>query len=113
MNAAWRGSPRSRLRWQRRQGNLRNERLAACRCGDTLVVTKLDRLARSLPDARREALDVYNPGLGMLPIDELATAGFDTPEKVMSRLQYDEAGWGTDPVHADTDCADDSGRGRR
>jgi len=26
--------------------------LAACRDGDTLVVTKLDRLARSLPDAR-------------------------------------------------------------
>jgi DNA invertase Pin-like site-specific DNA recombinase len=26
--------------------------LAACRQGDTLVVTKLDRLARSLPDAR-------------------------------------------------------------
>ncbi|MFN2506328.1 MAG: recombinase family protein [Acidimicrobiales bacterium] len=26
--------------------------LAACRAGDTLVVTKLDRLARSLPDAR-------------------------------------------------------------
>ena len=28
------------------------EALAACRRGDTLVVTKLDRLARSLPDAR-------------------------------------------------------------
>ncbi len=27
------------------------EALAACRAGDTLVVTKLDRLARSLPDA--------------------------------------------------------------
>ena len=26
--------------------------LAACRAGDTLVVTKRDRLARSLPDAR-------------------------------------------------------------
>ena len=26
--------------------------LAACRAGDTLVVTKLDRLARSLPEAR-------------------------------------------------------------
>jgi len=32
------------------------EALAACRAGDTLVVTKLDRLARSLPDAR-EILD--------------------------------------------------------
>ena len=28
------------------------EALAACREGDTLLVTKLDRLARSLPDAR-------------------------------------------------------------
>ncbi len=28
------------------------EALAACRCRNTLVVTKLDRLARSLPDAR-------------------------------------------------------------
>jgi len=28
------------------------EALAACRTGDTLVVTKLDRLARSVPDAR-------------------------------------------------------------
>ncbi len=28
------------------------EALAACRAGDTLVLTKLDRLARSLPDAR-------------------------------------------------------------
>jgi DNA invertase Pin-like site-specific DNA recombinase len=28
------------------------EALAACRVGDTLVVTKLDRLARSVPDAR-------------------------------------------------------------
>lgn len=28
------------------------EALAACRPGDTLVVTKLDRLARSVPDAR-------------------------------------------------------------
>jgi len=28
------------------------EALAACRAGDTLVATKLDRLARSLPDAR-------------------------------------------------------------
>ena len=28
------------------------EAMVACREGDTLVVTKLDRLARSLPDAR-------------------------------------------------------------
>jgi DNA invertase Pin-like site-specific DNA recombinase len=36
--------------------------LAACRSGDTLVVTKLDRLARSVPDAR----DI---------VDELTAAG--------------------------------------
>jgi DNA invertase Pin-like site-specific DNA recombinase len=34
------------------------EALAACRDGDTLVVTKLDRLARSLPDARAIAKDL-------------------------------------------------------
>jgi len=35
-----------------REGPGLREALAACRAGDTLVVTKLDRLARSLPDAR-------------------------------------------------------------
>jgi DNA invertase Pin-like site-specific DNA recombinase len=34
------------------------EALAACRAGDMLVVTKLDRLARSLPDARSIAEDL-------------------------------------------------------
>ncbi|MEA2274512.1 MAG: hypothetical protein QOI98_3220 [Solirubrobacteraceae bacterium] len=34
------------------------EALAACRAGDTLVVTKLDRLARSLPDARDILADI-------------------------------------------------------
>ncbi len=38
-------------RHQQRRPRLR-EALAACREGDTLVVTKLDRLARSVPDAR-------------------------------------------------------------
>lgn len=38
------------------------EALAACRAGDTFVVTKLDRLARSVPDAR----DI---------VDELTTRG--------------------------------------
>ena len=37
------------------------EAMAACREGDTLVVTKLDRLARSLPDARAIA-DELTPG---------------------------------------------------
>lgn len=36
------------------------EAMAACRAGDTLVVTKLDRLARSLSDAR----DIADDGQG-------------------------------------------------
>ncbi len=35
-----------------------HQALAACRAGDTLVVTKLDRLARSVPDARAIADDL-------------------------------------------------------
>jgi len=37
--------------------------LTACRAGDTLVVTKLDRLARSLPDARDIAEDLTRRGV--------------------------------------------------
>src|SRR3954451_21900481 len=65
--------PRSATRWQRGVSGERiyvdhgltgtnrerpglREALAACRDGETLVVTKLDRLACSLPDAR-EILD--------------------------------------------------------
>ncbi len=39
------------------------EALAACRAGDTLVVTKLDRLARSLPDARDIADELTSSGV--------------------------------------------------
>jgi DNA invertase Pin-like site-specific DNA recombinase len=39
------------------------EALAACRAGDTLVVTKLDRLARSLPDARDIAGELTEAGV--------------------------------------------------
>ena len=35
------------------------EALAACRCGDTLVVTKLDRLARSVRDAKDIADELF------------------------------------------------------
>lgn len=64
------------------------EAMAACREGDTLVVTKLDRLARSLPDARsvleeltarqvRLSLggSVHDPldPVGRLPLNVLAT----------------------------------------
>lgn len=37
--------------------------LAACRAGDTLVVTKLDRLARSVPDARAILEDLHSRGV--------------------------------------------------
>ena len=40
-----------------------NEALAACRTGDVLVVTKLDRLARSLPDARDIVADLTARGV--------------------------------------------------
>ena len=39
------------------------EALAACRSGDTLVVTKLDRLARSLPDARDIVAELTDAGV--------------------------------------------------
>ncbi len=39
------------------------EALAACRAGDTLVVTKLDRLARSLPDAHDIAGELTSAGV--------------------------------------------------
>src|SRR6476660_5518125 len=39
------------------------EALAACRSGDTLVVTKLDRLARSLSDARNIVEELTEAGV--------------------------------------------------
>jgi len=39
------------------------EALAACRAGDTLVVTKLDRLARSLSDARDLVAELTQAGV--------------------------------------------------
>lgn len=39
------------------------EALAACRSGDTLVVTKLDRLARSLTDARNIVEELTEAGI--------------------------------------------------
>lgn len=41
------------------------EALAACRAGDTLVVTKLDRLARSIPDARDIAEELTERGVAL------------------------------------------------
>jgi DNA invertase Pin-like site-specific DNA recombinase len=64
------------------------EALAACRAGDTLVVTKLDRLARSLPDAR----DI---------VDELTTRGVKLnlggsvhdPTDPVGRLLFNVSPW--------------------
>lgn len=39
-----------------------DQALAALRAGDTLVITKLDRLARSVPDARTIADDIQAKG---------------------------------------------------
>lgn len=41
------------------------EAMAACRAGDTLVVTKLDRLARSVPDARDIADELTAKGVAL------------------------------------------------
>jgi len=69
------------------------EALAACRAGDTLVLTKLDRLARSLPDARAIADElttrqislslggsVYDPtdAVGRLLFNVLMVAEFES-----------------------------------
>jgi DNA invertase Pin-like site-specific DNA recombinase len=42
------------------------EALAACRAGDVLVVTKLDRLARSIPDARDIADELTQRGIALM-----------------------------------------------
>ena len=42
-----------------------DQALAAVRAGDTLVVTKLDRLARSVPDARDIADRLVDRGVGL------------------------------------------------
>lgn len=41
------------------------EALAAARAGDTLVVSRLDRLARSVPDARDIVKDLYERGASL------------------------------------------------
>ncbi len=49
------------------------EALAACRAGDTLVVTKLDRLARSLPDARAIADELTARQISLSLVDRSTT----------------------------------------
>jgi DNA invertase Pin-like site-specific DNA recombinase len=78
------------------------EALAGCRAGDTLVVTKLDRLARSLPDARAIAEDltrrtvrfslggsVYDPAdpVGRLLFNVLAMVAESEADLIRSRTR--------------------------
>ena len=60
------------------------EALAACRDGDTLVVTKLDRLARSLPDARAIADELTTRRVRL----SLGGAVYD-PTDPVGRLLFD------------------------
>ena len=100
------------------------EALAACRAGDTLVVTKLDRLARSLPDARAIADElttrqvslnlggsVYDPtdAVGRLLFNVLAmVAEFSDPAAHQRR---DEGSQGQGPPARQTAEAEPSPRG--
>ena len=86
------------------------EALAACRAGDTLLVSKLDRLARSLPDARDIADDlsrravrlnlggsVYDPRDPVGTPSPRVTAGacethLDAPAKIAPKAAGNEAG---------------------
>ncbi|MDQ2849421.1 MAG: recombinase family protein [Actinomycetota bacterium] len=59
------------------------EALAACRAGDTLVVTKLDRLARSLPDARAIAEELTSRQVKL----SLGASVYD-PSDAVGRLMF-------------------------
>ena len=59
------------------------EALAACRRGDTLTVTKLDRLARSVPDARDIADELTQRGVRL----QLGGSVYD-PMDPVGRLQF-------------------------
>jgi DNA invertase Pin-like site-specific DNA recombinase len=54
------------------------EAFAACRVGDTLVVTKLDRLARSVPDARDLADELSGKGV----ILQIGSSRYDPTDPV-------------------------------
>jgi DNA invertase Pin-like site-specific DNA recombinase len=64
------------------------EALAACREGDTLVVTKLDRLARSLPDARAIADDLTARQVRL----NLGGSVYD-PNDAVGRLLFNMLAW--------------------
>jgi DNA invertase Pin-like site-specific DNA recombinase len=60
-----------------------DQALAAVRAGDTLVVAKLDRLARSVPDARRIADELMKRGVKL----QLASIGHD-PTDPMGKMFF-------------------------
>jgi DNA invertase Pin-like site-specific DNA recombinase len=61
--------------------------MAAVRAGDTLVVTKLDRLARSLPDARDIADELTRKGVSL----SLGSSVYD-PTDPVGRLMFNVLG---------------------
>lgn len=61
--------------------------MAAVRAGDTLVVTKLDRLARSLPDARDIADELTRKGVAL----SLGNSVYD-PTDPVGRLMFNVLG---------------------
>lgn len=63
------------------------EALAAVRSGDTLVVTKLDRLARSLPDARNIADELTTKGVTL----SIGGSVYD-PNDAVGRLLFNVLG---------------------
>lgn len=63
------------------------EAMAAVRKGDTLVVTKLDRLARSLPDARNIADELTRKGVSL----SLGASVYD-PTDPVGRLLFNVLG---------------------
>lgn len=63
------------------------EAMAAVRAGDTLVVTKLDRLARSLPDARDIADELTRKGVAL----SLGGSVYD-PTDPVGRLMFNVLG---------------------
>ena len=63
------------------------EALAAVRDGDTLVVTKLDRLARSVPDARDIASELEAKGVSL----SIGGSVYD-PADPMGRLMFNVLG---------------------
>jgi DNA invertase Pin-like site-specific DNA recombinase len=79
LTTAYRGTTRARP-------GLR-EALAACRAGDVLVVTKLDRLARSLRDATDIADELTNKGVAL----NLGGAVYD-PTDPVGRLLFNVLG---------------------